>query len=114
MGMHQIAGIGDGFIPELLDIRQLDWTEVIKGQEAVEMAEQVCRKWGMMVGVSTGANVLSAINVLKKIGKDKTVVTILPDRSERYFSTDLYRNRDDQSIIRNCRMGCESPFCDFH
>jgi hypothetical protein len=77
------------------------------------MAKYICRKHGMLVGVSTGANILATINVLRKIGPDKTVVTVLPDRSERYFSTELYQCRVDEAIIRNCRQGCESPFCDF-
>ena len=113
LGVHPIQGIGDGFIPELLDVKQLDWTEVIPGCEAVALARSICRRYGMMVGVSTGANVLSAINVLRKLGKDKTVVTILPDRSERYFSTDLYKCAKGEGIVRCCRTGCEDPFCDF-
>jgi cysteine synthase A len=113
LGVHPIQGIGDGFIPEILDVKQLDWTEVIPGAEAVAMARNICRRYGMMVGVSSGANVLSTINVLKKIGRDKTVVSVLPDRSERYFSTDLYQARPGEAVIRVCRQGCENPFCDY-
>jgi len=108
---HKIAGIGDGFIPELLDVKQLDWTEVIKSDDAVNMAKVLCRKYGMMVGVSSGANVLATINVLEKIDKEKTVVTVLPDRSERYFSTDLYEC-EKTAIVRQCTKGCENPFCE--
>jgi len=107
---HKIQGIGDGFIPELLDVKQLDWTEVIKSDDAVCMAQELCHKFGVMVGVSSGANVLAAINVLQKIGPDKTVVTVLPDRSERYFSTDLYEC-GTKGVIRQCSKGCEDPFC---
>ncbi|MCX7784655.1 MAG: cysteine synthase A [candidate division WOR-3 bacterium] len=107
---HQIFGIGTGFVPALVDINLIDWCEPIKSIDAVKMAREICQKSGMMVGVSSGANVLGAINVLKKIGKDKIVVTVLPDRSERYFSTELYQGKKDV-IIRNCRQGCENPFC---
>jgi len=107
---HKIQGIGDGFIPELLDVKRLDWTEVIKSDDAVAMAQDLCHKFGMMVGISSGANVLAAINVLKKIGPDKTVVTVLADRSERYFSTDLYEC-GTKGVVRQCSKGCEDPFC---
>ena len=107
---HEIAGIGDGFIPELVDIEQISWPDAIPSLAAINMSRQICQKYGMMVGVSSGANVLAAINVLKKIGKDKTIVTVLPDRSERYFSTNLYQGKKDE-IVRICGQGCENPFC---
>ncbi|MBS4015765.1 MAG: cysteine synthase family protein [Candidatus Latescibacteria bacterium] len=107
---HQIPGIGAGFIPALIDTSQIDWCEPIPSQDALAITRQISRKLGMMVGVSSGANILATINVLNKIGKDKTVVTVLPDRSERYFSTDLYQGKKDE-IIRNCRHCCENPFC---
>lgn len=110
-GVHQIAGIGDGFIPELMDVKQMSWPDAIRSEDALAMARYITQKHGMMVGVSSGANVLSTIKVLKKIGKDKTVVTVLPDRSERYFSTPLYESKKGE-VIRCCRTGCENPFCD--
>jgi cysteine synthase A len=109
---HPIAGIGDGFIPEIVDLRQIDWTEVIPGQDALDMARQIARTYGMMVGVSSGANVLATINTLSKLGKDGVVVTVLPDRSERYFSTELYCP-ERAGKVRNCRTCCEDPFCQF-
>ena len=110
MAVHQIAGIGDGFIPEIVDVKQVDWTELPRSADAVRMAQQICRTYGMMVGVSSGANVLAAIGVLKRLGSDKTVVTVLPDRSERYFSTDLY-STGATGKIRRCTGACEDPFC---
>lgn len=107
---HQIPGIGAGFIPKLIDVKQIDWCEPIPSIDAIKIARFLCFKYGMMVGVSTGANVLATINTLKKIGKDKIVVTVLPDRSERYFSTDLYQGKKDK-VIRICGQGCENPFC---
>ncbi len=111
-GVHQIAGIGDGFIPELLDVNQITWPDAIPSEDAIAMARYLTSKHGLMVGVSSGANVLSTIKTLKKIGIDKTVVTVLPDRSERYFSTPLYEGKREE-IIRCCRTGCENPFCEF-
>lgn len=107
---HEIAGIGDGFIPELVDVKQISWAIAVSSNEAVQIARKICQNYGMMVGVSSGANILATIKTLKQIGKDKTVVTVLPDRSERYFSTELYQGKKDD-IIRNCRQGCENPFC---
>jgi cysteine synthase A len=107
---HEISGIGAGFIPKLIDVKQIDWCEPISSNDAVLITREISSKFGMMVGVSSGANVLAVINVLKKIGKDKTVVTVLPDRSERYFSTNLYQGKKDE-VVRICGHGCENPFC---
>jgi cysteine synthase len=112
MAPHQIAGIGDGFIPEIVDVKLLDWTEAVAGPDAVAMAKRISRKYGLMVGVSSGANVLAAIAVLKRLGPESNVVTVLPDRSERYFSTDLYSSKREE-IVRTCRKGCENVFCEF-
>jgi cysteine synthase len=112
MAAHQIAGIGDGFIPEIVDVRMLDWTEAVSGSSAVTMAQAVSRKYGLMVGVSAGANVLASIAVLRKLGPNSNVVTVLPDRSERYFSTDLYATKREE-IVRTCRKNCENAFCEF-
>ncbi len=107
---HDIPGIGAGFIPKLVDPKQIDWCELIASQDALAITRVVSSKLGIMIGVSSGANILGVINVLKKIGKDKNVVTVLPDRSERYFSTHLYTDYNNY-IIRNCRNHCEDPFC---
>jgi cysteine synthase A len=111
MEVHQIAGIGDGFVPEIVDTKQIDWTELPTSADAVAMARRIARTCGMMVGVSSGANVLATINVLKKLGADKTAVTVLPDRSERYFSTELYSTLS-AGRVRKCSGGCEDPFCE--
>jgi cysteine synthase A len=109
---HPIAGIGDGFVPEIVDIKLLDWVEAVPGAEAVRMARHVGARYGMMVGVSSGANVLAAIAALRKLGPEANVVTVLPDRSERYFSTDLYQSKREE-IVRTCHKGCENAFCEF-
>jgi cysteine synthase A len=105
---HKIAGIGDGFIPEIMNMNQVDEIVAIKSDDAVEMAKQLSRNLGLMVGVSSGANVIASINVLDRIGRDKNLVTLLPDRTERYFSTDLYLS--GESLVRQCSKHCECRF----
>ncbi len=105
---HKIAGIGDGFVPEIVDMKEVDQIVRVKSDDAVEMAKNMARQLGLMVGVSSGANVLASIQVLNEIGQDKRVVTVLPDRAERYFSTDLYVSRERQ--VRQCSGHCECPF----
>jgi cysteine synthase A len=104
---HKIAGIGDGFIPEILDMNQVNEVVRVKSDDAVEMAQLLSRERGLPVGISSGANVLASMQILDQYGHDKTVVTVLPDRTERYFSTDLYVS--GQSQVRQCRR-CECPF----
>lgn len=110
---HQIAGIGDGFVPELLDVAKLSRVVRVKSDQAVALARKMSQRYGLMIGVSSGANVLASIEVLRSIGRDKRVVTVLPDRAERYFSTDLFPSERAQASIRNCTRNCENPFCDF-
>lgn len=105
---HKIAGIGDGFIPEIVDVNLIDEVVSIKSDNAIQMARELSREQGMLVGISSGANVLASVQVLDKIGQDKKLVTVLPDRAERYFSTDLYLTSQDQ--VRYCSKHCECPF----
>jgi len=107
IGDHKIAGIGDGFIPEIVDMNLIDQIITIKSDDAIEMAKSISRQLGLMVGVSSGANVLASVQVMSEMGLDKGIVTVLPDRTERYFSTDLYLSRVQQ--VREC-SNCECPF----
>ena len=100
--------IGDGFIPEIVDMNLVDQVIAIKSDDAVEMARRLSRELGLTVGVSSGANVSASIQVLNEIGKNKRVVTVLTDRMERYFSTDLYAACQDR--VRRCSVHCECPF----
>jgi cysteine synthase A len=86
----------------------VDEVIAVKSDDAVEMAKSLSSKLGLMVGISSGANVLASIQVLDEIGADKNVVTVLPDRAERYFSTDLYLST--QKKVRQCSKHCECPF----
>jgi len=88
-GLHQIQGIGDGFIPPVLDVDLIDDVEVVTDEDAVETARALARKSGLLVGTSSGANVWAASRVSHKPGGERKVVTVLPDRAERYFSTSL-------------------------
>jgi len=85
---HQIQGIGDGFIPKIVDMSRVDKVYTVGSKEAVDMARSLCHKHGLMVGISSGANMLVALRVARKYQK---VVTVLPDRGERYLSMDLFK-----------------------
>ncbi|MCJ7657026.1 MAG: cysteine synthase A [Candidatus Atribacteria bacterium] len=85
-GLHQIQGIGDGFIPAVLDVKQVDMVFTVTDEEAIETTRQLSKEEGLLVGTSSGANVFAALHVDN--GRNR-VVTILPDRAERYFSTAL-------------------------
>jgi cysteine synthase A len=88
-GLHQIQGIGDGFIPPVLDVSLIDQVVTVSDEDAITTARDLARLEGTLVGTSSGANVWAAIKIARQIGDDKRVVTILPDRIERYFSTSL-------------------------
>ncbi len=86
-GLHQIQGIGDGFIPDVLDVSIVDEIIEVTDDEAIETTRLLGTKYGLMVGISSGANVWAAMQVAAKY--QGIITTILPDRAERYFSTSL-------------------------
>jgi cysteine synthase A len=86
-GLHQIQGIGDGFIPAVLDISLVDEVIEVTDEDAIETTRQLSRDLGLLVGISSGANVWAARQLAKRI--PGTIATVLPDRAERYFSTAL-------------------------
>ena len=90
IGTHLQMGIGDGIIPKILNRRIYDDTYVVSDDEALDTARRLCREEGLMCGISSGTNVAAAIRLAKKLGPGKTVVTVLPDTAERYFSTPLF------------------------
>lgn len=90
IGTHLQMGIGDGLIPEILNQQIYDDICIITDEEAIRTAKDLALKEGIMCGISSGTNVAAAIRLAKKLGKGKTVVTILPDTAERYFSTPLF------------------------
>ena len=85
---HKIQGIGDGFIPKIVDMSKVDEAVTVGSEEAVEMTRRLFREYGLLVGISSGANILVA---LKIAGKYDKVVTVLPDRAERYLSMNLLK-----------------------
>lgn len=88
--MHTIEGIGDGFVPPLINVKAIDSTERVSSADALAMTQRLMHQFGLPVGTSSGANVLAALNVLDRLGPGKVVATVLCDRSERYFSTRLF------------------------
>ncbi len=86
-GLHQIQGIGDGFIPDILDVSMVDDVIEVTDEDAIATTRQLGRDYGLLVGVSSGANVWSARQVVGKMSGN--IATVLPDRAERYFSTAL-------------------------
>lgn len=90
IGTHIQMGIGDGIIPEILNCDIYDDICIITDEEAIHTSKELAAKEGIMCGISSGTNVAAAIKLAKKLGKGKTVVTVLPDTAERYFSTPLF------------------------
>ena len=90
IGTHLQMGIGDGIIPDILNRNIYDNIYVVTDDEALNTAKRLAREEGLMCGISSGTNVAAALKLAKKLGKGKTVVTVLPDTSERYFSTPLF------------------------
>ena len=90
IGTHLQMGIGDGIIPAILNRDIIDDICIITDEEALQAAKALARKEGILCGISSGTNVAAAVKLAKKLGKGKTVVTVLPDTAERYFSTPLF------------------------
>ena len=91
VGNHIQMGIGDGVIPAVLNQQIDEEIAIISDEEALQTAKDLARLEGLMCGISSGTNVAAALRLARKLGKGKTVVTILPDTAERYFSTPLFQ-----------------------
>ena len=96
IGTHLQMGIGDGLIPENLNQDIYDDIYIVTDAQAIKTSQDLARKEGIMCGISSGTNVAAAIELAKKLGKGKTVVTVLPDTAERYFSTPLF---DEETLF---------------
>lgn len=90
VGTHIQMGIGDGVIPKVLNQKIYEHIAIITDEEALKTAKDLSRLEGLMCGISSGTNVAAAIRLAGELGKGKTVVTVLPDTAERYFSTPLF------------------------
>lgn len=89
-GPHKIQGIGAGFVPDILNREVIDQIITVDDNDAFKTAQRLTREEGLFVGISAGAACWAALNVAKELGKDKTVVVVLPDTGERYFSLRQY------------------------
>ncbi len=89
-GPHKIQGIGAGFIPDIYDNSVVDEIIKISDEEAFEMAKLMAKEEGILVGISTGANIAAAIKIAKKVGKGRKIVTVSPDGGEKYISMGIY------------------------
>ena len=90
IGTHLQMGIGDGVIPAILNMDIYDEICIVTDEEAIRTSKELASREGIMCGISSGTNVASALKLARKLGKGKTVVTVLPDTAERYFSTPLF------------------------
>lgn len=90
IGTHLQMGIGDGVIPAILNMDIYDEICIVTDEEAIRISKELASREGIMCGISSGTNVAAALKLARKLGKGKTVVTVLPDTAERYFSTPLF------------------------
>ena len=90
IGTHLQMGIGDGLIPDILDQHIYDMIFIVTDEKAMQTTKMLAKKEGILCGISSGTNVCAAIKLARLLGKGKTVVTVLPDTGERYFSTPLF------------------------
>ena len=92
IGTHLQMGIGDGLIPANLNLNVFEKTAIVTDEEALETSRRLIREEGILCGISSGTNVAAALRMAAELGEGKTVVTVLPDTGERYFSTELFDN----------------------
>lgn len=90
IGTHLQMGIGDGLIPKNLNTEIYENIDIVTDEEALETSRRLIREEGILCGISSGTNVTAALRLAKQLGEGKTVVTVLPDTGERYFSTELF------------------------
>ena len=92
IGTHVQMGIGDGLIPPILDTKIYDGIEIITDEQALNTSKDLALKEGILCGISSGTNVAGALRLAERLGEGHTVVTVLPDTAERYFTTPLFDN----------------------
>ncbi|MBI2511630.1 MAG: cysteine synthase family protein [Opitutae bacterium] len=95
---HSIEGVAGGYLPPLLKGVPIDWPEKVASADALAMTRRLARDFGLLVGTSSGANVVAALRTAQKLGPGAQVVTILCDRAERYYSTKLFADTGDSSV----------------
>lgn len=108
-GSHRIQGISDEFIPAIVQLDKLDETIQAGDGDAIIMAQKLSAQLGLAVGISSGANVVGAIKLAQKLGKDSVVVTILPDSNKKYLSTDLMKKEP----VKEGYISTDTHFTDY-
>jgi cysteine synthase A len=105
-GSHRIQGISDDFIPDIVNLAELDGILKVHDGDAILMAQKIANELGMSVGISSGANLAGAIGLQQQLGAKKVVVTIFPDDNKKYLSTDLFRTEPvlDHYISRDVQL----------
>jgi cysteine synthase A len=98
MGEHRIDGIGDGFIPSIVDLSLIDEVVNVEDDEAVSWSRMLAREKGLFAGISSGANVFAAVQVARKLNRGQNVVTVLPDSADRYTSLGLFEDIEAEEI----------------
>jgi cysteine synthase A len=125
VGKHRIQGISDEFIPSIVDLESLDTVVSVDDGDAIIMASRLASELGIGVGISSGANLLGALKVQDKLGRDKIVVSIFPDDNKKYLSTDLLKEEpvkdlhlskdvelvNFRSFKRVCHTCCDPENC---
>lgn len=96
--VHQIQGIGPGFIPDILDRSLIDRIETVRDAEAYEASKYLARREGLLMGISSGAAYVAALRLAKELGPGKKVVTVFPDKGERYFSIEKYFKNETKEL----------------
>jgi cysteine synthase A len=94
-GPHKIQGIGAGFVPRVYKSENVDQIIQVSNEDAIFTSKRLAKEEGILAGISAGANVWAAIQIAKKVGKGKLVLVMVPDLTERYLSTDLFKEEDD-------------------
>jgi len=126
VGKHRIQGISDEFIPEILDLKALDGIVAVDDGDAIIMAQKLAAVLGLGVGISSGANLLGALQIQNELGAGSVVVTVLPDDNKKYLSTDLMRTEpvkpgflspdvelvSYRSLKRVCYTCCDPAECE--
>jgi cysteine synthase A len=108
VGRHRIQGISDEFVPSIVRLEELDHVVDAHDGDAILMAQKMARKLGLAVGISSGANVVGAIQLAEELGPDAVVVTVLPDSNKKYLSTDLCRAEPPREDYWTPRVVLES------
>jgi len=97
-GEHRIDGIGDGFIPSIVDQSLIDEAINVKDEDAVKWSRLMAREKGLFAGISSGANVYAAVQLARRMKKGQTVVTVLPDSADRYASLGIFTDKKAKEI----------------